>query len=310
MTITSTPIATQRPLKGILLVVLATLVFAMADVLTKHLASLYAIALVVAGRYLVNLGLLAAFLGPAQGKRLWRTNRTVLVVGRGLALAAASLTMGLALRLMPVGETVAIIYIAPFLVLALSQPLLGEKAARADWIGAAFGFAGVLMIVRPGSGLDPLGVALALVNAGCATAYHLLTRILTRTETNSALMFHTALTGAVVFCALLAWSGSSGSGIGTLPGPIDIALIAALGLLATLGHYLFTAAYREAPATQLAPINYLHLVWAGLFGWLFFAHVPDLVTLAGMALVAGAGAAVALRARPKRRLPLLEGEIE
>ena len=68
-------------------------------------------------------------------------------------------------------------------------------------------------------------------------------------------------------------------------------------MLATAGHFLFTAAYREAPASLLAPVNYLHLVWAGILGWLVFGHMPDGMTLFGMALVAGAGVAVALRAQ-------------
>jgi drug/metabolite transporter (DMT)-like permease len=273
-------------------VVLATLGFALSDVMTKHLTTRYAVALVVAGRYLVNVGLLAVFLGPRHGAGLWRTRRTGLVILRALCLSAASLTMGLALRLMPVGETVAIIYLAPFAVMALAVPLLGERVPLGGWISAALGFAGVLLIVRPGGGLDTLGVVLAVANAGFAAAYHLLTRVLARTETTLALLFHTALIGALVFCAMLPVFG-----LGPLPGPGDIALIAALGLLATLCHYLFTLAYREAPASLLAPVNYLHLVWAGLLGWVAFGHVPDATSLAGMALVTLAGVAVALRSR-------------
>jgi drug/metabolite transporter (DMT)-like permease len=70
-----------------------------------------------------------------------------------------------------------------------------------------------------------------------------------------------------------------------------------LGALATVGHFLFTAAYREADASLLAPVNYLHLVWAALLGAVVFGHVPDLITMGGMAMVAGAGVAVALRAK-------------
>ena len=81
------------------------------------------------------------------------------------------------------------------------------------------------------------------------------------------------------------------------PGVMDLALMGVLGVLATMGHFLFTAAYREADASLLAPVNYLHLVWAALLGWVVFGHAPDAVTLLGMAMVAGAGVAVALRAR-------------
>lgn len=288
--------AEGNALKGVLLVMAAVLFFALADAVGKALVALYAAPLILAARYTVNLGLLAAVLGPSQGATLWKTQRTGLVLLRGLCLAAASLSMMMALRLMPLGETVAIIYLAPFLVMFLSGPLLEEHATRAGWMGAAVGFAGMLLIVRPGSGLDLLGVALAVLNAVLSTGYHLLTRVLAKTETTNALLFHTALVGTLVFCGLALWSLD-----GPLPQGWDVALVVALGALATAGHFLFTAAYREAPASLLAPVNYLHLVWAALLGWLVFGHVPNGISLLGIAMIAGAGMAVALQSQRAKR---------
>lgn len=287
----------QQPnaLKGVLLVCAAVFLFALADVVTKHLTMRYPVSVVVAVRYLVNLALLLAILWPKHRSNLWKTERTGAVLLRGVCLAAASLTMGIALRLMPVGETVAIVYLSPFAVMLLAVPLLGERVSLAGWIGAIFGFFGVLLIVRPGSGLDPVGVAFALLNAGCATAYHLSTRFLARTETTIALLFHTTLVGAIIFCVLAA-----GSLDGFAPTPTDMGLMVVLGALAAAGHFLFTASYREAPASFLAPVNYLHLVWAGVLGFVFFGHVPDTWGAIGMATVALAGMTVALRAHLAR----------
>jgi drug/metabolite transporter (DMT)-like permease len=292
MTALVTPYPAGRALKGVLLVVAATFCFALSDTLAKHLTALYAVALIMTARNVVNLGLLGAVLGPGHGAALWRTHRTGLVVLRGLSLATGSLTMGLALRVMPVGETVAILYLSPFLVMLLAGPLLGEKTPPAAWLGAAVGFAGILLIVRPGGGLDPWGVTLAMINGLCATAYHLLSRVLTRTETTPALLFHAALVGIVVFAALLVYDPPT-----VYPTLRDSLLIILFGALATLGHFAFTAAYREAPAALLAPVNYLHLVWAALLGWIVFAHVPDRISLLGMAMVAGSGVMVAIRAK-------------
>lgn len=285
-----------RPLVGILFVVLATLAFALADVATKHLAMLYPVPVVVAVRYLVNLALLVVFLWPRQRARLWRSQRSWLVLLRGLCLAAASLTMGWALQVMPVGETVAIVYVAPFAVMLLAVPLLGERVSTVGWAGAAFGFVGVLLIARPGGTLDPMGVLFAVVNAGFSTAYHLLTRLLSRTESTISMLFHTAWVGAAVFCVLAVPSLE-----GFAPAAPDVGLMALLGALATLGHFLFTAAYREAPASLLAPVNYLHLVWAGGLGWLVFGHVPDSWSLVGITLVTGAGAVVAVTSHVGQR---------
>lgn len=284
--------AAHHPLRGVLLVMAAVLAFALGDVLTKHLTMRYDVSLVLTGRYVINLALLVAFLGPSHGWGLVRTQRTWLVMTRAGCLAVASLTMGLALRWMPLAETVAIIYLAPFAVMLLAVPILKERVSLAGWIGASVGFVGVLLIVRPGSGLAPLGVAFALTNATVATAYHLLTRVLARTDSTMAMLFHTAWVGCVLFSGMLLWSWD-----GVVPVAADWVLLGGLGALATLGHFLFTAAYRLAPASLLAPVNYMHLVWAGGLGWLVFGHLPDGLSIFGMGLVTAAGAGVALRSR-------------
>lgn len=303
-------VSSGNVLKGVGLVSLAVLIFALADVVTKQLALAFSVPLIVAVRNAVNVGLLAAVMGPSEGAGLWRTNRTFLVVLRGLVLAAGSLSMGLALRVMPVGETIAIVYLSPFAVMLLAGPLLGEKVSVAGWVFAGIGFLGVLLIVRPGAGLDTWGVILSLINAGCATAYHLLTKVLIRTESTMAMLFHTALVGLVIFTVMTLIDGST-----VMPDLWSAVLMVTLGVLATGGHFLFTAAYREAPASVLAPVNYLHLVWAGLLGWVAFGHLPDLLSGLGMALVAAAGVAVALvahwaRARGAKVQAVVEEPVE
>jgi drug/metabolite transporter (DMT)-like permease len=259
---------------------------------------LYAATLILSARYVINLALVAATMGPRHGRTIWRTQRTGLVLLRGLFLATATITMLLALRVMPVAETVAIIYITPVLLMLASGPILRERVPAVGWFCAALGFAGVLLIARPGSGLDPWGVALCLLNAVLGTGYHLLTRILTRTETTMALLFHTALVGAVLSVAL-----TLALGVKVLPTAADSAMILAYGTLATLGHLLLTSAYREAPAATLAPVNYLHIAFATVLGWLAFAQVPDATGFAGMALIAAAGLLAAWQASRLRVWP-------
>lgn len=280
-----------NPLRGVALVVVATLFFAIGDTLSKYLAASYAATLILALRYGVNFAMVALVMAPRHGRALWHTHRTGLVLLRGLCLALASLTMLLALRVMPVAETVAIIYITPVLVVLSSAWLLSERVGPLGWVGVALGFVGVLLIARPGSGLDPWGVGLALVNAVLGTVYHVLTRLLARTETTMALMFHTALAGTLVFAVLVAILGP-----GPLPGAGPLGLIVLLAALSTLGHLLLTSAYREAPASTLAPVNYLHIAFATGLGWIVFSQIPDALGFVGMAAVAGAGLIAAWRA--------------
>lgn len=286
---TAATVPRARPLVGVVYTVIATLMFAAADTLLKHLAMNLPVTVVGTVRFLVNIALLAVLLGPRLGAKLWRVNRPMLALIRGFCLTIASLSMGLALRTMPVGEAVAIVYLSPFAVMLLAIPLLGEKVSRAGWIGAAIGFLGVLLIVRPGGGLDPVGVLFALGCAAGSTAYHLLTRYLAVSESTVALLFHTAIVGAVVFGVL-----SLGSLDGLRITGRDFALMVLLGTLYTLGHFVFTSAYREAPASMLAPVNYVHVFWAGGLGWLAFGHVPGLWSTLGMVLVCVSGIIVSL----------------
>lgn len=288
---TQTPtIPATSAIKGVLFVSLAVFLFAAGDTTAKLLFALWNIPLVLALRYGLNVLILLAALGPRHGLSLFRYRRPGLVLLRGAVLAGCSLTFGMALERMPVGETVAINYLAPFLVLFIAVPLLGERAGRWGWIATALGFVGVVMIVRPGSGLNPTGVVFAVITAVGTAAFHLLTRLLARTETTPAMILSTALVGAISYGATLPWSWH-----GPSPDLGHVALLVVLTTTSTLGHFLLTAGYREAPASLLAPVNYLHIVWATVLGWVVFAHMPDAVTLAGMALVLASGVLVAVR---------------
>lgn len=278
-------------LKGVLFVLLSSFLFAVSDVLNKTLVTTYSVSFVLAGRYLVNLGLMVTIMGPRHGSQLWKTQRTVWVVMRGVILAASSLTMGFALQRMPVAETVAIIYLTPFMVMLLSGPLLHEKVHPAAWFGAVLAFSGVMLVLRPGGGLDPVGVTFALANAGLSTAYQLVTRVLARTESTMSMLFHVALVGSVVFCVLATQTLPD-----TLPSVTEFAMIGALGVLSTGGHFLFTIACREASPALLSPVNYTHLVWVSLLAWAVFGHIPQPLTLLGMAIVLLAGVGLAIGA--------------
>lgn len=284
----------SSPLLGIGLIAGAVAVFACVDAMTKHLASSWNVPLVVAIRYIVNVAALALIYAPSHGRTLLATKRTGLVIVRALCLSAASLFAGLALTRMPVAETISIIFLAPFLVMILAIPLLGEKVTLAGWIAATTGFCGVLLVANPGNGLDPVGVIYAAICAAVTVGYYLLSRLLASSESNMAMLFYTALVGAVLFGFYLPWSLH-----GPMPSAFDFGLFVLIGLAATLGHFLFTSAFRLAPASLLAPVNYLHLLWATLVGWLAFDHIPSQTSFIGMILVGVAGVATALLSRRK-----------
>ncbi len=282
----------HRPLRGAVLLVAALLAFAYMDAGIKYLTAHYNAPLVVAVRYIVHLGLMAAVAAPVVRHHLVRTQRTGLVLLRGGCLVLISLLVALALQHMPVAETTAIAFLAPILVVLLAGPLLGERIGWLGWTAVVGGLAGVLLIVRTGAGLPWLGVVLALGSVGASVVYQMLSRTLARTESALAMLFYTALIGAIAFGILLPWTLH-----GERPTPLAIGLFGVVGALSGLGHYLFTLAYREAQASLLAPLNYVQLLWAGLLGWMVFGHVPDAISTLGIVIVAASGVLVAVSAR-------------
>ena len=280
----------NRPLTAFAIVIGTVFLFASGDILIKYLTTRYPVELIMAIRSVVGLLLILAFFWPRMGRMLWQIKRPRLVLCRGLVLVLGSLLIGHALRLMPVGETISILYSFPILVMILAIPLMGEKVSAINWGFAALGFTGVLMVVRPGGGLDTLGVTFALLTAIMAAIFHLMTRVLSKTETSHTLLFHTILISVPCsfLLALFTWEGY-------FPNLMDLSLMALLGLIIIAAHYLLTVAYKYAPASLVAPANWVHVVWAALLGWLFFDHLPDQWVILGMLVIIAAGAGIAVK---------------
>lgn len=293
------PQAPARALKGVFLAAAGLLLFACMDTTTKYLTLHYNVPFVVAMRYWVHCALMIAILAPRYPGRLFatqlHTRRRGLVLLRALALVTASLFIGLALQRMPLAETTAITFLAPMLVVLLASPALGEKVGALGWIAVMTGFAGVLLIARPGGGLDAVGIVFGLFTAGANATYQLLSRVLARTERTVTLLFYTALVGSLIFGLALPWSWPTQP-----PSRFELLLFLCMGLAGGLGHYFFTQAYRYAPASILAPVVYLQLFWAVLLGWLVFDSTPDTWSMLGMTIVVGSGVMIAFKSSRAR----------
>jgi drug/metabolite transporter (DMT)-like permease len=279
----------QHFLKGIALVLMAVLIFACIDTVGKHLMMKFNVPLVATVRYALNLVFLVVLAAPRHGSNLWKTRRTGLVVLRGISLAAATFFAGLALQRMPVGETIAILYLQGFGVMLAAGYFLRERVGVFGWIAAVIGFAGVLLIAHPGGALAPLGVIFALICAAVSVIYVLLSRLLAKTESTMAMLFHVAIAGTIVSGVLLAFNWKPFTFSWT-----DIVLLTFMGAASLAAHFLFTSAYRFAPASTLAPFSYVHIAFTVILGFLVYNHVPDHYALVGMAMIAVSGAAIAI----------------
>jgi drug/metabolite transporter (DMT)-like permease len=290
------PLPPAGVLRSILLLLGALFLFVLLDATAKHLGQTYPVPMLVWARYAVHFVLMVVLLGPSMRGRLVSTGRPRRQVVRALCLLAVTFFGMAALARMPLAETTAIVFAAPLIVTLLAGPLLGERIGALRWAAVLVGFAGVLLIARPGSGLVMEGVLLALAAAVSYAIYQILTRQLTATENPVTMLFYTALVGTGAMTVLLPWIWG-----GPQPDLKDALLIASLGIYGGTGHFLLIRAFRDAPASTLSPILYVQLVWATLVGWLAFGHFPDGLALAGILIIGAAGAMIALQGRGRGR---------
>lgn len=200
-----------------------------------------------------------------------------------------------ALAVMSQAMVLAIFFISPLVVTLLAPLLLGEKAGAWRIAAVAAGFAGVLLILRPGGGV-PLAGALLAGGAGLVHGFYMIfTRRLAGSAPPLVTLAYTAVVGAVVMTLIVPF-------IWVTPSLRDLGVMVLMGVFAAGGHYLLIRAFDHAPATFLAPLGYAEMVTALLLGWFALGDLPDLFGWLGIAVIIGAGVAVSVRdARLARR---------
>ena len=193
--------------------------------------------------------------------------------------------------MLPLADAAAIAFVLPLFVAALAVPMLKERLDMPRVLAIAVGLAGALVVVRPGSGVFTLYALLPMAMALCNALYQILTRKIAGVEHPLTSLIWGAIVGAILFSAALpfAWK--------TPDQAVHWALLAVIGLLASVGHYLLIRAYDYASATLLAPFTYSGLIWAMLLGFLVFGNFPDGWSLFGMAVIVASGLFLASRQR-------------
>lgn len=277
----------QQKLRGIILLVLSATAFAVVDGLSKSLAETQPVVQIVWARYTLSLPVLLAVTPLAEWRRLLRTTRPGRQLIRGIAPLGVSFSMVMAVHYLPLAETTVILFAGPFLVVALSGPLLGERVRLASWIGVAVGFAAVVLVARPGFSEVSEFLIYPAVAAVLFAAFQLATRwVRASGESASTTMAWTLAVGIVVVTpmAIATWQA---------PTATTWLLLISLGLVFGLAQVLMVHAFAHASASFLAPFGYSQIVAAVIVGVLAFGAVPDGLTLLGVAMVIGAGIYVA-----------------
>ncbi|MGR3494633.1 DMT family transporter [Citreimonas sp.] len=287
--------------KGAVFALMSFGVFSAHDVVVKWLGGSYSPVQIVFFSVLFGFPLVTVMLiRDAQPGHLrpvrpgWTALRTGAAVITGVSAFYAFSTL-------PLAQVYAILFASPLIITVLSIPILGESVRLRRWAAVIVGLAGVLVVLRPGATELSLGHLAALVASFSSATASIIVRKIGQDERNVVLLLYPLLANFALMAAILPFVYQ--------PMPVahlgGVALMAALAFVASS---LVIAAYKSAEAVIVAPMQYSQILWATLYGALFFDEVPDLWTLVGAAIVIASGIYILLREsgqRASRNRPVL-----
>jgi drug/metabolite transporter (DMT)-like permease len=290
--ITSAP---RKPLTGILLMLLAMAVLPFLDVVAKTLGQQgVPVMQIVWARMVFGAALTLPFALHHRGPRGLLPDRPLVHVLRAALLMGATFTFFAALLTLPIADALAIFFVNPLIVTALSPLLLGERVGPRRWAAVGAGFVGTLIIIRPGFQAITPGVMLALAAGICLALYLLMTRRMAGRTPAMVTTYDTSIMGVLIASAAMPM-------VWLPPSPAQWGLFLAIGLIATVGHYLIVRAYDYAEASLLAPFAYSEMVMAVVVGWAFFSDFPDTWTFVGVSILIASACYISVREQRLRK---------
>ena len=279
---------------GVLLMIAATIVFALQDGISRHLAGQYNTFMVIMIRYwFFALFVIAlAALAPGGIRATARTDQLGLQIFRGVLLVAEICVAVYAFTVLGLVESVAVFICYPLLVAALSGPVLGETVGWRRWAAISVGLIGVLIILQPGVGVfDPLAI-IPFISALMFALYGLITRYAARRDSTATSFFWTGVAGMVAMTLVGMWYWEPMS-------PGDWRWMGLLCVSGVTGHWLLIKCYEMAEASAVQPFAYFHLIWAAALGVVVFGEVIRTNVAIGAAIIVAAGLFTLWRERQK-----------
>ena len=288
-------------LTGIALVVTAMACFATLDTTAKLVSASVPLLMGIWFRYCFQALMTTLVVVPRFGVAVLKTQHHRFQILRGLLLLISSFFAFSSLLYLPVADFTAIGSLVPLIITLLAARMLGEQVSKRRWVLVLGGFAGAMLIIRPGGAnfiwpmLLPLGAVITY------SWFQLLTSHMVKTENPLTMHLYTGWVGTLVPSLMLPF-------VWVNPSQTELGMLLLVGALGTVGHYLLILAYKRSPASNLTPYLYAQIVFAMLGGWLVFNQVPDSWALAGIALIAACGVAGALltsyESRVLRQVPV------
>lgn len=285
----------QDVVRGILLMCAGVATFPFMNAAVKLLGGRYPVGEIVWARFTGHLLVMLAIFLPQYGWRLLATRRPAVQIARSLLMLGSNALFVVAIARVPLATASAIGFTSPLIVTALSVPLLHEQVGIRRWSAVIVGFAGALLVIRPGSGLQDPAVLLLLLGSAAYALYQIATRWVSFYDAPATGIVFSALLGSLAASCVLPF-------VFVMPhGALDIAMLCSLGLLGGTGHYLVIRAFQAGPAAVIAPLGYVELIGTATLGYLIFAQFPDLWTWVGAIIIMLSGIYIAMRERKRAR---------
>jgi len=272
---------TPSRLAAIGIMCFASLCFIVMHTCIKSVRGEVPVGVILWSQYAFQIVLFGLVFAP-RIPRMVRSPMMGLQVLRALMLLSAICGFFVAVGLMQLADAIAIGFVAPLIITALSVFILKERVSRSHWIAIVVGFAGVLIIIQPGTSLFnwaafiPLGAALAVA------IYQTLTRPISQVLDSSTILFNATLIGFVASSLALPFFWET-------PGMEAMLYLLAAAGLGAMAHFCLIKAYQWAPASVVAPFSYIELIYASALGFAVFGDIPDLPTLIGGVIIAASG---------------------
>jgi drug/metabolite transporter (DMT)-like permease len=287
--------------QGILCLIGAVVFLSASDSIIKWLSPTYALHEIMLIRSLFAMLIVFFIIQIEGGLKTLKTRRPVLHFIRGSLLVLANMFFFLGLATLPFAEAVALFFVAPLFICILSQPVLGEKVGLLRWLVILIGFAGVLIMIRPGADLFTLTSLLPVIAALNYAIMHMMTRKLGMQDSAGSLTFYIQLAFIVISTAiglaigdgrfnqydnqtfdflLRAWQ---------IPTTTDWFLLAVCGSIVAIGAYLLSQAYRLGQASAVAPFEYTSLPFALMLGYYLWGDWPDWISFIGSGFIIFSG---------------------
>jgi drug/metabolite transporter (DMT)-like permease len=268
---------------GILLIVVATLSFALLDTATKYGAKVAPVVMLLWGRYMFQAVATFAMRFPQQRSSLFKTPNPRFQLLRGVLLLITSACSFFGLQYLPVGEFTAMVMLSPLVATALAAWILKNYVSTRRWLLMVAGLVGVLLVMRPGGQVFSWALLFPIVMVTAYGWFQVLTSRLSSDENPYTTQFYTGLVGALVMCPIVLFSWNTNAVL------THWFLFLMIGFLGTFGHLMLIRAYQRASAPVLTPYLYTQIAFATLSGWLIFDHVPDALAWLGIAVIAASG---------------------